>query len=162
MSKKIIIVGEYAASDSPTDTLKTFALGSCVAIVLLDPNTRTVGMVHAALPDAAVSADKAAKKPAYFVNTGIAALLESMQALGCAPGGRGMVCKIAGGAAMLNQNDLFNVGQRNVDMALEELKKRGIRVVAQDTGKSLSRTASINVGSAKLELSSPGLPAWCI
>ncbi|MDO6459714.1 chemotaxis protein CheD [Granulosicoccaceae sp. 1_MG-2023] len=162
MSQKIIIVGEYVASADPSETLKTFALGSCLAIVLLDPATRTVGMLHPALPDAAVAPEKAVRKPAYFVNTGIAALLELMQEMGCAAGGRGMVCKMAGGAAMLGQNDTFNVGERNVAMALSQLKARGIRLVAQDTGQSLSRTTSINVGTARLEIASPGMQNRCI
>ena len=48
MSQKVVIVGEEAHSGQPDAILKTFALGSCVAIVLLDPATRVIGMVHVA------------------------------------------------------------------------------------------------------------------
>lgn len=162
MSQKVLIVGEQDNSSLPEDHLKTFALGSCIGIVLLDPSTRTVGMLHAALPDSSVSPDKAAKKPAYFVDTGIDLLLEEMSTAGCPRSGQGMVCKLAGGAAVLGQSDLFNVGKRNIEAAKKICREKGIKIVSEDTGKNISRTAEVNVGSAKLVLSSPGRENWVI
>lgn len=162
MSQKVLIVGEHDLSSLPDDYLKTFALGSCIGIVLLDPSTRTVGMLHAALPNSSVSPDKAARKPAYFVDTGIDLLLKEMSDVGCPLSGHGMVCKLVGGAAVLGQSDLFNVGQRNIEAAKTICKEKGIKIVSEDIGKSISRTAEVNVGSAKLVLSSPGRENWVI
>lgn len=149
-------------SSLPEDYLKTFALGSCIGIVLLDPSTRTIGMAHAALPDSSVSPEKAASKPGYFVDTGIDLLLSEMSTIGCPRSGQGMVCKLVGGAAVLGHSDLFNVGQRNVETARKICQEKGIKIVSEDTGKHLSRTAEVNVGSAKLVLSSPGREDWVI
>ena len=162
MSQKVLIVGEQDMSSLPEDYLKTFALGSCIGIVLLDPSTRTIGMAHVALPDSSVSPEKAAKKPAYFVDTGFELLLEEMSTLGCPRNGQGMVCKLVGGAAVLGKSDLFNVGQRNVEAAKKICQVKGIKIVSEDTGRNLSRTAEVNIGSAKLVLSSPGREDWVI
>ncbi len=43
MGQIILGVGDYGASNSPEDEVKTFALGSCVSVIMLDPATRTVG-----------------------------------------------------------------------------------------------------------------------
>ncbi len=162
MSQKVLIVGEQEMSSLPEDFLKTFALGSCVGVVLLDPKTRTIGMLHSALPDSSVSPEKAASKPAYFVDTGIDLLISKMSSHGCSSTGQGLVCKLVGGAAVLGQADLFNVGQRNVEAAKKICREKGIKIVSEDTGKNISRTAEVNVGSAKLVLSSPGREDWVI
>ncbi|HBR97639.1 MAG TPA: chemotaxis protein CheD [Gammaproteobacteria bacterium] len=162
MSQKVVIVGEEAHSGQPDAILKTFALGSCVAIVLLDPATRVIGMVHVALPDSSVDPDKARDKPCYFVDSGVEYLLTAMSQAGCSPSGQGMVAKLAGGAAVMGGNDKFNVGGRNVDAARAYLQKKGIKIVAEDVGKNISRTATVHVGSAKVGLSSPGRDDWSI
>ncbi len=162
MSKKVLIVGEEAVSNQPEEILKTYALGSCIGIIILDPKTRTIGMVHAALPDSSVNPEKAKVKPGYFVNTGIDHLIELMIAAGCSSDTSGLVCKMAGGAAVLGPADVFNVGGRNVEAAKSILSTKGIKIVAEDTGKNFSRTAAVNVGSAKVVLSSPGRPDWTL
>ena len=162
MELKVIIVGEQEQSGLPDDTLKTFALGSCIGVILLDPKTRTVGMAHIALPDSTVNPERAKKKPGYFVDTGIEHLIKLMGDAGCSASGSGFVAKLTGGAAVLKGNDTFNVGGRNVEAARRFLSGRGIRIVAEDVGKTFSRTASVNVGTAKVMLSSPGRDDWFI
>lgn len=162
MTNKVMIVGEQGISGNAEDTLKTFALGSCIGVILLDPVTRTVGMAHIALPDASVNPEKAKSKPGYFVNSGIDHLLGLMNKEGCASDGKGMVAKLTGGAAVLKGNDVFNVGGRNVDAARHLLTKKGIKIVSEDVGKTFSRTASVDIGSAKVMLSSPGREDWFI
>ena len=75
-----------------------------VAAILLDPRTRTVGMVHVALPESRINPAKVAERPGYFADTGIPALLKEMAKLGCDPRGRGMVVKLAGGAKIMDPN----------------------------------------------------------
>ncbi|MCB1757564.1 MAG: chemotaxis protein CheD [Gammaproteobacteria bacterium] len=162
MVQKILIVGEQDFSVIPQETLKTFALGSCLGIILLDPVVRAVGMLHAALPDSNLNPAKAAQKPGYFVDTGICYLLKLMSQEGCPPDGAGMLAKMAGGAAVLGQADLFNVGQRNIESARALLSRKGIKIISEDVGKHLSRTMAVNVGSAKVVLSSPGCDNWMI
>ena len=39
-------VGEYAASKTPGEIVKTLALGSCVAVVVLDIKNKSVGLLQ--------------------------------------------------------------------------------------------------------------------
>ena len=41
-------VGEYAISGTPGEIVKTLALGSCVAVVVLDADNKSVGLLHIA------------------------------------------------------------------------------------------------------------------
>jgi len=55
---KIIGIGEYAISSSEDDIIKTYALASCVGLVVYNPIAKIVGMVHIALPDSNINRDK--------------------------------------------------------------------------------------------------------
>ena len=57
-----------SVSNNPTITLSTYALGSCVAVVVYDPVVKAGGMLHAMLPDSRLSPTKARDHPAMFVS----------------------------------------------------------------------------------------------
>ena len=59
-------IGEWAVSNDVADTLKTYALGSCVAVMIYDSRLLIAGMIHIALPDSAVDAERARILPGYF------------------------------------------------------------------------------------------------
>ena len=160
MGQVILGVGDYGASKSPGDDIKTFALGSCVSVILLDPKTRTVGMAHIALPDSSINKAKAAEKPGYFADTAIPALLSEMTKFGCHKKGKGMVVKLCGGANVMDTNDTFQIGKRNALAIRKILWAYGMGAVAEDLGKNFSRTVSISVESGQVTLSSPGRPNW--
>jgi chemotaxis protein CheD len=160
MSLIVLGVGDFGAANSPGDVVKTYALGSCVAVVILDPKTRTVGMVHVALPESSINPAKVKERPGYFADTGIPALLKAMESRGCQRGGRGMVVKLAGGAKIMDPNDTFNIGKRNVLAAKKILWAHGMGAVAEDVGGNYSRTVSVSVNTGEILLSSPGRPDW--
>lgn len=160
MGQIILGVGDYGASNSPGDDVKTFALGSCVSVIFLDPKTRTVGMAHVALPDSSINKAKAAEKPGYFADTAIPALLELMTKYGCDKRGKGMVVKLCGGANVMDTNDTFQIGKRNALAIKKVLWSYGMGAVAEDLGKNFSRTVSISVSAGQITLSSPGKPNW--
>ncbi len=160
MGQVILGVGDYGASNRPEDEIKTFALGSCVSVILLDPKTRTVGMAHVALPDSSINKAKATEKPGYFADTAIPALLEQMSRFGCDKRGKGMVVKLCGGANVMDTNDTFQIGKRNALAIKKILWSYGMGAVAEDLGKNFSRTVSISVATGNVTLSSPGRPTW--
>lgn len=155
-------VGEHNATKSPDSRLKTYALGSCVAVVLLDPKTRTVGMAHVALPDSSVQPDRVATRPAYFADTGIPALFAAMEELGGAKDGRGMIAKLAGGARVMDHNSVFNIGKRNVLAIRKILWKYGLGPVAEDVGGEISRTVTVEVNTGRVIIDSAGRGQWTI
>jgi len=160
MSNLILGVGDFGASNAPGDTIKTYALGSCVAVILLCPQTRTVGMVHVALPDASINAVKSQQKPGYFADTGIAALLKRMQELGCPLKKGSLRVKLAGGAKVMDPNDTFNIGKRNALAVKKVLWLHGLGAGAEDLGGTYSRTVSVSVASGQVIISSPGRGEW--
>lgn len=160
MAQVILGVGDYGASCQPGEDVKTFALGSCVSVILLDPKTRTVGMVHVALPDSSINKAKAQEKPGYFADTGIPALLQTMSKFGCDKRGKGLVVKLCGGANVMDTNDTFQIGKRNALAIKKILWAYGLGAISEDLGGNFSRTVSISVETGQVTLSSPGRPNW--
>ena len=155
MAEIILGVGEFAASKQPDDTLKTYALGSCIAVIFMDPKARIIGMDHIALPESRVDAHQAQKCPGYFADTGIPALLRKMSDLGSTAKGKSMIVKLIGGASVLEKNNSFNIGKRNYLAIKKILWKYGMGPRAEDVGGSLSRTVSIDLRTGKAKVSSP-------
>jgi chemotaxis protein CheD len=160
MSNLILGVGEFGASKNSGDIVKTYALGSCVAVVLMCPKTRTVGMVHVALPESKINPDKVKTRPGYFADTGIPALMKQMAGMGCDPNGRGFIVKLAGGAKIMDPNNTFNIGKRNALAVKKMLWKYSLGPVAEDLGATYSRTVSVAVSTGEITLSSPGRCDW--
>ncbi len=160
MSTNIIGIGEFGASKTPGDVVKTLALGSCVAVILLYPPNRTVGMVHVALPEANINLEKAAERPGYFADTGVPALFRTMVQLGCKPNGRDYIIKLAGGAKVMDPNSTFNIGKRNVLAIKKILWQRRMGAVKEEVGGSISRTVAVHVDTGKVVLTSSGRGQW--
>jgi len=155
-------IGDYAATRAPGDIVKTMALGSCVAVILLDPETQTAGMVHIALPDSTLNAEKKEKQPGYFADSGISALIAEMNKMGVKKNIRDMYIKLAGGANVLKAGISFDIGKRNILMIKKILWQLGTGPVAEDTGGHISRTVSVAVDTGIVEISCPGKGTWTI
>ncbi|MEA1911990.1 MAG: chemotaxis protein CheD [Spirochaetota bacterium] len=144
-------IGHMKATKTPGDEIKTYALGSCVAVILYDKKTKIAGMIHIALPDSAVNTEKAATLPGYFANTGLPRLLKEFKKLG---GDRKTtVIKIAGGSSIMDENKTFDIGKRNAIAVKRFLWKQGLGVMKEDIGGNISRTVSISTDTGRVLLS---------
>jgi chemotaxis protein CheD len=155
-------IGDFGLVNRPGDLIRTHALGSCIAIVVLDPVTRTVGMAHVALPDSCVHEDRARKLPGYFANTAIPALLDLMRQSGAALDLRQVVIKLAGGANVMDPNHTFNIGKRNLLAIRKGLWALGLGPIAEDVGGSISRTVTVGVDDGKVVVTSPSRALTCV
>lgn len=162
MIDMVLGIGDMGAINTFGASLKTYALGSCVAVIFLDPPTRTIGMIHIALPESTINPDKAKQLPGYFADTGISALVKAMDRLGCRLQNRKPIVKLAGGAAVIATSDTFNIGRRNVEAVKKILSGYGLSVSSEDTGGSFSRTVNASVNTGVITLSSPGRPNWTL
>ncbi|MBU0484932.1 MAG: chemotaxis protein CheD [Proteobacteria bacterium] len=160
MANLVVGVGDFAVSNDPEDIIKTFALGSCVAIIFLHKTSRTVGMVHVALPESRIKPEKAVTMPGYFADTGIPAILKAMNAKGCVTGGNNMIIKLAGGASVMDTNNTFNIGKRNILSIKKILWSLGMGPTTEDLGGTFSRTVTVPVKTGKITLSCPGKKDW--
>lgn len=78
---KVIGIGEYVISNDPEDTIKTFALSSCVALTAYHPKSKVLGMVHIALPS---SKEKPVHNPFYYAESAVPEFLEKFSSeYGC-------------------------------------------------------------------------------
>ncbi|MEE3461883.1 MAG: chemotaxis protein CheD [Lachnospiraceae bacterium] len=137
------------------DKITTLGLGSCVGVVLYDRTKKICGMVHVMLPDSTMV--KGVNNRAKFADTGIDYLLEMLEKKGVYK--TSLSAKIAGGAKMFafsSDNDMLNVGQRNVDAVVKKLKSLNIRIVAQDTGLNYGRTIIFDPADCGLTIKAVG------
>jgi chemotaxis protein CheD len=140
--------------------VKTFALGSCGAVVMYYPKLQAVGMLHLALPESKINPAKGQDCPGYFADLGVPLLLREMVRLGCPPRGRGMVVKMVGGAAVMGFNDTFNIGKRNILAVKKILWGLGMGAVAEDVGGNFSRTVEAGADTGAVFISCPGRGRW--
>lgn len=153
MKQTNVGIGELAVSKNPEEKLKTFGLGSCVAVIVLDPKIRSVGLMHVALPESSINPEKAQKQPGYFADTGIPHLLGEMCKLGSNPKGVGLIFKLVGGAQVMDPNQRFNIGKRNVLAIKKILWKHSLAVVAEEVGGNISRTVDVDAGTGRVTIS---------
>ena len=154
-----VSVGECKASKTPGDIIKTMALGSCVAVIALDPDNRAIGMLHAALPDSSINQKRVAERPGMFMDSGIPVLIDAMRDLGY-DGNSRLIIKLVGGASIMDPNQTFNIGKRNVLAARRVLWSLKLGPLAEDVGDSFSRTVTADVDTGRITISSPRKGEW--
>ncbi len=148
-------IAEYRISSSP-DVLKCLGLGSCVAVGLYDPNRRVGGLAHIMLPNSSEirsSLNRSSIKAGKFADTAISVMLQEMIKLRVKK--EHMSAKIVGGASMFSGNgstdeSLFKMGERNVLAVKEQLKMKGINILAEDTGGTYGRSIDFQLDSGIL------------
>jgi chemotaxis protein CheD len=136
--------------------LMTYGLGSCVALAWWDPQARLAGLLHAVLPTAEGHDGVSVASPYRFVDTGLALALRQF----AAEGGAAARARFGlfGAASMPGMPARFNVGGRNL-LSLRKLAWHlNLRIVADETEGSISRTLCLTCPSGLVVLTSPGLP----
>jgi len=131
-------------------TMMTFALGSCVGIVLYDPVSKIGGLAHVMHPNSERVPNNTNR--AKFVDTAVELMLSRMAKKG-AQRSR-IVAKIFGGARMFQSISaspgVMQIGEENVKATRKELAERNIPIVAESTGGEKGRTVFFDVASGKV------------
>lgn len=154
-----VIVGmaDVKISDCADETLITYALGSCLGIVVHDPVARVAGLLHVMLPSSQIDEAKAAAQPAMFVDTGVPLLFRECYRLGARK--ERMTVTVSGGSfsGRSETDDSFQIGKRNMLTLRKLLWKNGVLIHAEDTGGvQQSRTMSVIVSSGVVQLRTNG------
>ncbi len=145
-------IGEWVVSSNKDDILKTYALGSCVAVLIYDKAIPLAAMIHIALPDSAIDPEKGHIKPGYFADTGLPLMIEELKKKGAMRAN--LWLKLAGGASVMDPNNLFDIGKRNILAAKRIMWKSSLGPIAEDTGGTISRTVAIKVVDGETQISS--------
>jgi chemotaxis protein CheD len=123
----------------------TTVLGSCVSVCFCDPVKSIGGITHFMLP---YWNGDGLESPKYG-NVAITQLLNKMLELGVQK--ENIICKVFGGAEILSeQKSLFNVGQRNVELAFRMIAELEIPVAGFSTGGKLGRKILFNTGTGEV------------
>lgn len=154
-----VVVGmaDCKVSRTEGETLVTYALGSCLGVVLHDPVAGVAGLLHVMLPQSSIDEEKARANPAMFVDTGVPRLFKACYELGARK--ERMTVTVAGGAhaGLREEDDSFQIGKRNLLALRKLLWKNGVMIHAEDTGGcQKSRTMSVAVGSGLVLLKTNG------
>jgi len=142
-------IGDYAVAKGQ-GIISTYGLGSCVGITLYDRVSKVGGLLHALLPESSRYGGKG--NPAKYVDTGLELLIKDMMKMGALR--TRMEAKLFGGAHMFStiKSENLQIGKRNVEVAKRELKKWGIKLVAEDTGGRGGRTIYLDVSTGKVRM----------
>ncbi len=155
MNQIIVDIADCKLSGTTDDVLVTYSLGSCVGVVIYDPEVRVGGMIHCMLPLSSVDPGKAQERPFMFVDTGMSLFLKMLFDRGVARSRA--VVKVAGCARILDNSNLFRIGERNYSVVRKVLWKNGLMIKAEQVGGSASRTLRLDVKSGKCMLRSSGV-----
>ncbi len=133
-------IGECFLTKNPT--MVCTVLGSCVAVTFYQPKIGIGGIFHALLPDSGAYTEEEAAQTCRFVNSSIQSLLTAVER----HGGRSkdLQVKVFGGSELFGFGSGLSacnasVGRKNVQMAIMELDRAGLRILASDVGGELGR-----------------------
>ncbi len=118
-----ILGGEFAIVDDRHGIALQTLLGSCVAVMFYDTESRIKGINHFLLPQSN-SQDESYRFGLYSIEE----MLNAMYKLGAKK--ENLLAKIAGGAKVL-EGELSDVGMKNVDFAREFCKVEKIKVISE-------------------------------
>jgi len=147
-----IIVGmaDCRIADGAGQVLATFALGSCIGLAIYDPQTKVGGLLPFMLPDSTIDPARGKAQPFMFADTGIPLLLDQVYGRGGLK--RRLIVRAAGGARMMDQENVFEIGKRNYLAMRKILWKSGILVHAEAVGGVRSRTVRLDTSTGKMWL----------
>ena len=145
--KQIVQVGDMKVGVKG-DEIVTHALGSCLGLMIYDPEARVGGMLHAMLPLSKINPQKAAANPCMFVDKGVPVLFKKVYGLGGKKDR--MIIKAAGCGSPMGKNEMFKIGERNYTVLKKILWKNGVFLKAEEIGDSISRTVYFDVSTGQI------------
>lgn len=160
MKETIVKVADWAA-ERDDGVIVTLGLGSCVAIMLHDPERKAGAMAHVLLPSRSLAHDTS--NLAKFPESAVPLLIDRLKSLGAEP--RRLVAKLAGGASMFSQlmtPGTIQMGERNVVAARNALRAASIPIVRESVGGERGRSIKFYVKDGRVEIRRVGADAEVI
>jgi chemotaxis protein CheD len=132
MKKLFLYPAALYADKEPTEVVTI--LGSCVSVCLWDPVKMIGGINHFMLP---LWSGQGLASPRYG-DIAIEKLIAHLSDLGSLK--RNLKAKVFGGGEVLDfKNASFNIGARNIEIALATLNEQSIPIVAKSVGGKFGR-----------------------
>lgn len=154
MDQIVVQMADCQVADVPGQVLATYALGSCIGLVVHDPKANVGGLLHFMLPDSGIDPARGRQNPFMFADTGIPLFLDRVFQKGASK--QRLMVHAAGGAQMMDRENVFEIGKRNYLAMRKILWKKGILVHAEAVGGANSRTVRLQIGSGRVWLQEGG------
>jgi chemotaxis protein CheD len=146
----VVGVGDCRVGAYPAASIATYALGSCVAVIAWDWRVRVGGLLHAMLPDSSIDRTRASTDPFCYVDTGIAEMFRRIEEQG---GSRRRIrCCVAGGASMIVDSALFEIGKRNYLAVKKAFWKMGLFLDQEDVGGTETRSLRLDLETGQIDM----------
>lgn len=143
LPKIFIFPGNLEVSKKPTQF--TTILGSCVAVCLWDNKLKIGGINHFMLP---LWNGEGLASPKYG-NIAIDKLVKKMLWYGSSV--ENLEAKIFGGGNIIESpNSMYNIGERNIEMAYSKIEEYGIKLLNSSTGGSRGRKILMDTSTFKI------------
>jgi chemotaxis protein CheD len=154
MDQIVVGVADCRVADAPEQVLATFALGSCIGLTAYDPKAALGGLLHFMLPDSTIDPEKGRCNPFMFADTGIPRLLDMLAARGASK--NRLVVHAFGGAQMMDNGKVFEIGKRNSLAVRKILWKVGILLSGEAVGGERSRSVKLEIATGRVVLQEAG------
>ena len=155
MKQYVVGIAEMFVTGDVNAKVVTYSLGSCIGLAIYDPEAKVGGILHYMLPDSRIDSEKARGKPSMFADTGIPYLFKSAYKLGLEKKRARVI--VAGGAQILDDSGTFTIGKKNQAALRKMFWKNKVLVDGEDTGGTVSRTLSLEIGTGDAWVKSGGI-----
>ncbi|GBF44188.1 chemotaxis protein [Leptospira ellinghausenii] len=142
-----------------TDVLRT-TLGSCIGIVLYDPDQKIGAISHIMLAKDPTGKDMS-KFPHKYGETALPILIDMMKKEGSNIGQ--FSCRIFGGASMfkgINSQFLQNIGEQNILIVRKFMEEKKIPIIVEDVAGNEGRTISLYCDDGRVLLKKAGMEKY--
>lgn len=151
MSVMRVKIGEVKFAELSV-VLRTHSLGSCVSVILYDPQKKVAGMSHILLPTVRTK-EKGQERSLFqsckYADVAVPEMVRELERLGVRR--RDLVAYVVGGAEMFRMSSTtLKVGQMNVASSKEQLEYFQIPIVREETGGDVGRTVEFHVETGEL------------
>jgi chemotaxis protein CheD len=154
LDSTVVGLGELKYANQPGQELACLGLGSCVAVSVWDRENKQGAMAHIVLPECSPGREPTPK----FADIAVPELFETLENMGAKR--THIEIKLVGGAHMTPATSpsmpLMRIGERNIDAVKEQLKKLGLKAIAEDLGGNNGRTVRLNVESGQVTVVTAG------
>jgi len=139
-------MGEYAISTDP-HILSTWALGSCMALIIYEPIMRIGGLAHAMLP----SSKGKQGQPGRYVDSAVELMIETLCQMGAKK--RNLASAAVGGATIFNFSGELAIGKKNIDATREQLNRNSIPMIFKEMGGNRGRNVVFDLATGEILVS---------
>jgi chemotaxis protein CheD len=146
-------LGEIAVTKDTSVILTCTGLGSCIAMCVYDPFTRSGGLAHMLLPTCRTRSD-ISSPPVKYIDTGTPLLINRLLKQGSSK--ENLIVKITGGARMLHVPGYsqLDIGQRNIEAVKAALKGENVPIVGTEIGGNFGRSVHFYLDSGRILIKS--------